>query len=65
MSEPSRLTIEPIQPNDGGRPGDHWLAALDINGSPAYDGTGPTIEAALAALILQFGASQAVLEEPQ
>jgi hypothetical protein len=51
----AQLRIEPVREGEDGGTGDRWYAVLDLNGSPSHDGSGPTIELALARLILQIG----------
>lgn len=55
MAENYELTITPINDEEymATKPA-RWMAALDINGSPAYDGVGETVELALARLIQQM-----------
>jgi len=50
------LSIEPVFRHEDGGTGDRWCASLTlIKGTSAdYDGSGATIEEALAALILQM-----------
>ena len=49
-----RLSILPVLRGEDGGTGDRWIACLDFGFSPAYDGSGATIEEALAALVLQM-----------
>jgi hypothetical protein len=49
-----KLNIQPVLRGEDGGTGDRWIASLDFDNSPAYDGSGHTIEEALVSLVLQM-----------